>query len=438
MAGLFGRLQNAYKAFRFGGFGGGLGNGLGDFYGGGSMTSTRRLDYDYEREAGFVWENSVFWSGLRWIANNYQDADPCALIYSKGSTKPAISVDHPYARLMDEPNPDYDGGTMAWAIVTSLLCAGRSYLMVERSSVGIPTALYWVPWWQLTARWPSDGSKFIGWYDYHVNGRIFPVPRSSVVDIRLGMNPMNYRGGMSGAQAVLPQICTINEGARFMAAITRNPAVFSALFSPKGQIQLNPKQHDDLKAKLNEFTGEGRGGVLVPTIPLEVTKLAWSPEEMALDTSLKMPESHIAASMGLSTIVLNLTSGERRDTFANKAAAIRESYDNGVRPLQRCVSRQMRRSLSVLFADNEKAGYDYSQVACQQEARADRAKRLKEAAGGPYLSVNEARVEDGYPRLGPEYDKVRANPGASAQADDEEPPKPPDTDEDEEEDDDEQ
>jgi phage portal protein BeeE len=230
------------------------------------------------------------------------------------------------------------------------------------------------------------------------------------------MNPINYRVGISGSEAILPQLCTINEGARFMAAITRNPSVFSQLFSPKGEIVLTPEQHGKLKTMLREQGGGANaGGLLVPNIPLEATKLAWSPEEMALDSVLKMPESHICAALGVSTIALNLTAGERRDTFANKAVARKESYENGVMPLQRLVSRQMRRQLPELFQPNQAAGYSYASTACLQEQRADRAKRLVAACGGPYMSVNEARSEDGLEKLADDFDELRNTPQAEAE-----------------------
>lgn len=409
--GIVSRIKAAVNGFRFGGDAGGFASGASDFFGS-SGGWIRRLEYDYQREAGAPWENSVYWAALRWIANNYQQAEPCVYKRVKGQPAPVVNHDHPYARLMNDPNPDYDGGTLAWAIVNSLLCAGRCYMMVDTTRVGIPRAMYWIPWWQVVPRWPSDGTRFISHYDYVVNGKVFAVPREQMVDLRMGMNPFNYRIGLSGVAAVLPQICTINESARFMAAITRNPAVFSALFSPEGVVSINPDVQEKLKAQLREYgMGENRGGVIVPTVPLKVTKLAWSPEEMALDTVLKMPEAHICAALGVSTIVLNLTAGERRDTFANKASAIRESYENGVEPLQMLVCRQMRRQLPVLFGPNERPGYDYTMVPCKQQDRNDLAKRLETLAGGPIITVNEARLEYGQERINdPEYDRIRSVP----------------------------
>ena len=225
------------------------------------------------------------------------------------------------------------------------------------------------------------------------------------------MNPFNYREGLSGTQAILPQICTINESARFMAAITRNPLVFSAMFSPKdGNIKLTKEQHTELKRILKESgAGDNRGSIIVPNIGLSVEKLAWSPEELALDKVLKMPEAHICGALGISPVVVNLTGGDavKGQARSNSEQKQKDSYQNGVMPLQKLVSRQMRRQFPGLFQPNEKPGYDYSYVECLQENRSERGKRLSLASGGAYMSVNEARAADNLPRLGPEYDMIR-------------------------------
>src|SRR5689334_19023822 len=101
-------LRSRFRFSGTGGQGGYGGNGWGWLQGlvGGSS-------YDYRKEAGNLFENSIVLTGLNWVNRNAPDA-PCILMQKSAEDKwEKAPDDHGLCDLLDYGNKDYDGSVLA-------------------------------------------------------------------------------------------------------------------------------------------------------------------------------------------------------------------------------------------------------------------------------------------------------------------------------------
>lgn len=369
--------------------------------------------YDYEREAGVLWKNSIVLACLKWIETNFPEAP--LVVYKKGFGAGQESLEavdgHPMAELIRRPNPFY-GPDLLWAGTLLDLAFGDAYWLKVRCATGEPVQLWWIPRGLLAPAWPEDGSQFISHYVYSINGKKIPVPTSEIVHFRDGVDPDNYRQGLGRLGSVLREVCTDNEAATLSAALSRNMGVPGVVISPESlpgaggpqSVSLNPGARQEMEERWAEkFTGEGRGRPFISTLPLKVQPLGFSPADLAMDVMRRIPEERISAVLGVPAIVAGLGAGLARSTFANYKEAREAAYENGIIPRQRLIALQLDVQLLPDFAPFVKGstqahwtGFDLSNVRALQDDQDALFKRLTVAYQGGWILRSEARKKAGY------------------------------------------
>ena len=78
-------------------------------------------------------------------------------------------------------------------------------------------------------------------------------------------------------------------------------------------------------------TGANAGGVVFPSVPLDVQTLGFSPEQMSLEQMPKLPEERITAVLGIPAITVGVGAGLDQATYAN----FREAREAAVEVLER-------------------------------------------------------------------------------------------------------
>jgi len=356
--------------------------------------------YDYKKEAGNLFENSIVLTGLNWVNRNAPDA-PHILMQKTAEDKwEKAADDHGLCDLLDYGNRDYDGSVLMAGTYLSWFMDGNSYWWKQRSAASKVVGLYYLPHWQVEPRWATDGSEFVGYYEYRVDGESFAFRPADIVHLRNGMNPYNSRKGFSDLAAILREVCTDNEYATMCAALARNMGVPGVVLSPAEGSR--PTDFDDAKKlKFQElwrekFTGDGRGLPFVNNFPLKVEVVSFSPADMDVTKMRRLPEERISAAFGLPAVVLGLGVGlENSNDKHNIETAQRMAWQNCLIPMPRNVARQISRQLLPdmpgSVPDRERLGFDYTEVAALQEDQNALYQRLEGACGGPFLTPNEAR-----------------------------------------------
>ena len=162
---------------------------------------------------------------------------------------------------------------------------GNCYVRKVRSAAGKVVQLWWVPHWLIFPRWVPDGSQYIGWYDYEVNGTREKIPVKDIIHWRNGIDPRDDRKGFSELKQGVRSICGLNECDTYTTAMLRNMGIVGAVISFDGdEGAVDPGEVDVLRDQWREdHTSEGRGTPLFATRLMKVQKLSMTPEEMRLD-----------------------------------------------------------------------------------------------------------------------------------------------------------
>jgi len=390
--------------------------------------------YDYQAEAGDLWRNSAVACCLAWYADNFPEPEMRVMRRNDAGDEDPVP-DHPLIRLLRNPNPYQTWHTIAKGLVLSYRTDGNAYLMVAKGPAydpGDPIQLWWMPHYRVWPRWDTTGDQYLGWWDYQVDGRIIHLDPDQVIHFRDGVDPYYDRLGLAALKSLLREVCTDNSAAGFTAAIMRNMGVIGYAISPA-----NPEDtfgdkvdRDEMAKSFQErFLGEGRGKVLVNSRGVKVDKIGMSPEELALDRIMKIPESRICAAMRLPAMVVGLAVGSEQRTFANYAEARRAAYEDGIIPMQKEIAATINRRLMPLLGDplRERFEFDYSNVQCMSESEDARFKRFGEAyQKNRIITLNQALTATGHepvpggdkfadgstPQEGPRVPPAPAMPGA--------------------------
>lgn len=359
--------------------------------------------YDYRREAANLWENSIVLACIKWMGRTFPEAPPL-IEELMPDGKWVVSPGHSFVPLIENPNPFWTDCELWAATLLSLAVDGNAYWYKSRSKAGRVVELYYVPHWTMEPRWPDDGGKFLSGYEYRVHGDPIHLPVEDVVHFRDGVDPRNYRKGLSPLSAVLREVCSDNEAATFSAALLRNMGVPGVVISPaKEEGELATEERERLlKLWQQKFAGDRRGEPLVTQIPISVSAPAFSPEQMVIDKVRRVPEERITAALGIPAIVVGMGAGLERSTYANFKEAREAAYESSIIPTKRILAKQLTQQLLVEFADpgRFRIGWDFSEVRALQESQNDMFARLTAAVGGPWLSPNEARAYVGRPAIG--------------------------------------
>jgi HK97 family phage portal protein len=372
----------------FTGYGGQGGRGW-RFYSPGSQ-------YDYEAQAGDLWRNSAVAACLKVLRTNFPEPH---LEVAKGPKPEDEAIDgHDLEKLIRRPNGHYSRFVLWAATILSLKVDGNAYWIKVRSRAGKVVQLWWVPHWMMECRYPADGSVYLSHYVYLVNGRQVPIRVEDVVHFRQGIDPRNDRLGLSDLKAAVREVCSDNEAAGYAASVLRNAGVPSVVITPaEDGGTFGDGVAADVRQQWRErMTGEGRGEPLV-TDSLKVTKIGFSPKELALGDLPDRFEDRICALVGVNPMVAGLTSGASHKTFANYGEARRALYEDTIIPDQRCVAEELTDQLLPDFAAPEGAvvRWVYRGVLCLKENENETADRSAMLYEKKVITLNEARTTIG-------------------------------------------
>ncbi len=352
---------------------------------------------NFQREVGDPWKSGVLAPLLGWLARTFPEAPP--MLVRRGPEGEEPVREHPLLDLLEDPNGQYGGDALWSATLLSRTVNGNAYWLIERANSGKVLRLWYAPHWMMTPV-AKDGD-FITGYERWVDGKREFWPRESVVHFRVGLDPDNPRLGLSEVGAMLREIATDNEAAAFMFDVLKNHGMSGGIISPDNQdASMNEEERTGFKKGVEErTTGDNRGRWMVLSQPFRVQVLGATPEDMVLDRVRQIPEARICAALGVSPMVIGYSAGLERSTYSNMREAKEGAYEQCVIPLKKSLARDVTRQLlmpNFPGADGLRLGWDYSNVRCLQEDETNRVKRLVLAAGGPIMSVNEARAQLGW------------------------------------------
>lgn len=361
---------------------------------------------DFRSELGSLDNSSLVMAVVNWTGINLAEALPVVTKLDKTGI-PQVELQHEAADLIRRPNPfhiwaDYClAGAFSWWM-------GNWYMKKVRDATGQVIELWYIPHFLIEPRWAGDGrspevpaaevddlNRFLSHYQYNQPGKE-PVlwPAKDVVHIKRGVNCNNPRLGVGVWDGVLEELYGDNAVARFSATIMKNMGMVQYLLSPKDKdIKIEETDAKRIKESwIINSTGDNANKPMVNPVSLDVTKLAFSPQELDLKELRKVPEARIAGVTGIPAIVLQYPIGLEHGHYgAAYEQARQQGYENVIIPIQSHLSENLTWQVLPEIDDTKGARltFDISKVRVLQEDRDSLYRRESEALRSGGITINQ-------------------------------------------------
>jgi HK97 family phage portal protein len=376
--------------------------GLWTRYGGQGWTRWRAFlpsaRFDWEREAGDTWMNSVAALSISWLGDRFpRPRINLSKIARNGDFVPLGR--HPLIDLWNRPNGYYGRRAIEKAIGLSLKVDGNAYIWKVRNRNHEVVELWWIPHFRCFPTWPSTGEEYIDGYKIWVDTVQYWLPKSEVIHIRDGVDPRNERIGLSALRATLREVVTVNLEGSYTAGILKNAGVPGVVIAPDDD-KLRPSDEDAerIKGKFKEAFGienDQAGSTAVLKGKYKVTALGFSPEQMTLKDLPLNAIGRISAAIGVAAMSVGLPDPGK--TYSNLGEANKASWGTIV-SIQELVGDTLRWELVPEFGLDPHQyviEYDYQHIQELQEPLDAIHTRIREDFAGNIITQNEAREERG-------------------------------------------
>lgn len=351
-------------------------------------------------------DSSIVAAVLGWIVRTFPEAP--LVVKKRTSTKDyEIVDDHAMSALIDSPNKFYSGVILWMATIVDWWVDGNAYWLKIRDGQFRVVQLWWIPSWMIEPKGPLDSrdtETFIDHYEYRpYPGANFKLLPEDVVHFRNGLDPFNLRKGLGKFKALFREIFTDEEASRFTAALLHNMGVPGLIVAPaKESTEYSPDSNEVKATKeyvKQGFGGDNRGETLVFKGPIEVHQFGFSPEQLNLRETRRIPEERVSGVVGVAAIVAGLGAGLDRSTFANYAEAREASYEENIIPTQRIIAADVKNQLLPDFESRIelfRVVFDTSDVRILQEDKNKESERLVAQWRAGIAFLSEVRSKLGY------------------------------------------
>jgi HK97 family phage portal protein len=385
----------------FSGYGGWGGQDqIGPYFSSASLTAWARgwfrgSQIDYAEAVGDLSASSLVMAAVNWLGTTLPEA-PLVVYRDDGDGQPDPVRGHPLPLLFSSAMSFPRGHSLWRGLLASRLIDGNAYLFKVRNAQDRVIGLRYLPHQLVRPRWPADGSQWISYYDYWVDGQPVRLDTRDVIHHRYGVDPGNERLGLSPLKAALREIFADNEIANFTAQVMHNLGIFPFIVSPRGSgIEVDTTRIKD--EIMRRTTGDQRYQPLVLTEAIDIHRISFNPSELNLMDLRILSEERVAALTGIPAIVLQLEAGARHSTYSNTEQAIKLAWKGCVLPTQKELAEDFTAYLLPEFTTDPSlsVGFDLSGIEALAESRDARFRRADMGFNGGFLTLNEARIEVG-------------------------------------------
>lgn len=253
---------------------------------------------------------------------------------------------HPLQLLLDAPNPQMGWEDIIDYEVGAIDVAGTGFLLKQRDPSGQVIAL-----WPLYPEYVTPrGNPVVTAWRYQTPGQTpVDLPPEDVVVRRMGISRSDHRIGRSAVAAVLREIATDEEAARYASTILHNLGVPGVVISPKaevGNVPPTPEQRDEVRRTWKDrFGGARRGDPFVTAGAWDVNVVSFNPKDLELTKLRHVTEERISGAIGIPAILAGLGTGLEHATYSNVDGLREFTTEQKLVPWWRVAGRQWTRQL---------------------------------------------------------------------------------------------
>lgn len=228
---------------------------------------------------------------------------------------------------------------------------------------------------------------------------------------RLNLDSVLWDKGYGGANGVSPMhtlqqvLQEYSESVKWRRAIWKNGARMTGIFSQDKDM---PPLSDDAQKRLetdlaNYMDGGGSEGKVPVGIGLNwVPVNTFSPKDTQEVEGRTLADIEVASAYAVPPEMV----GARQATYASTQAFRDALYQETLGPLFVQLQQAFNAQIVPMLTNDPSVRVEFDLQAALRGSFLDQAVVTQQAAGGPYMSVNEARAENNLPPLGAEYDEI--------------------------------
>jgi len=180
----------------------------------------------------------------------------------------------------------------------------------------------------------------------------------------------------------------------------RNFGIPGLVASLPAETMLSPKQLEEIKHDLErKFGGENRGSVAVMTGGAKMEQFGFSPQQMTLEALHDVPETRIAAVMGVPPAVAGLGVGlDQTTNFASLRQVSENFIEVTIAPIWKLDESKWTRKLAREFSSDKRIQikHDLGEVRSLQEDENAKADRISKLFSSGVITREIALTELGY------------------------------------------
>ena len=352
-----------------------------------------------KKDVGRGLSSSVLMAPSLWISRQISEP-PLITVDLSGNE----ILDHELTQLINEPNQYYSGTVLAMATGLELAMTGNVYIEIDRDNLLKPESLYYLSSFTVEPKGSID--KLVTYYEHtiYVENK-GPVKRKilpqDMIHIRLGIDPVNQKKGISPLQILLREIFTDEEASKFTAAILMNQGFPGIVISPKDPDTTIISETEAGKLKdyfKRAFSGNRRGDAVVINDSLTLSTLQIDLGKLNVDSLRKIPEERICSVLGIPSAVVGFGSGLEQTKVAATMAELREqAFENAVIPLMKLQKQEYTKKLVPDYdvTNSIRISHDLTDVRVLQEDQDKLTIRVERQFKSNIITRAEARIKIG-------------------------------------------
>jgi len=299
---------------------------------------------------------------------------------------------HPFTKVMRNPNPEFSGQDMMELLIAHSLLVGNALWMPI--IVGNQVKEFWPVMPDLVRPVPSDvpGEWLKGWQVTEQNGAYKILPPGQFLHF-MQMDPGDLYWGTSPLMAAARTIDTDNEAQDTQKISMQNRATPDGVFTHESV--LTPEQFEEARRQIREnfLAKTKKREPWVLGAGAKWNQMSMTPVEMDFIASRLHNKRDIAGAFGISPIFLG---DLEQSSYDNMVQARKALYEDVVIPLLDDVKSTLNLKIAPMYG-NIIIAYDTSKVAALRE---DYTKKVEQAKnlwgmGVPFELINQ-RLEMGF------------------------------------------
>lgn len=374
----------------------------------------------FESERGADANSAVF-ACLMALSNAHIEPPLKVLRQTDPEADPEWLAASPLQALLDDPNPWHDALELWFWTQYARHCDGNAYLRKVRTGNELTGNV--IELWPISPRLmrpvtEDNSSNFIDYYEYaYAPGKKERVPTENIVHFRIGIDDRDHRLGLAPIKRLIREIASDDEATAFQDALLHNYGIPGLVVQVPENTPIPEDAAVALKERMSTAFGNGnRGNVGVLTGGASMVQLGFSPEQLNLEVLHNVPETRIAAVMGVPPAMAGLGVGLAQTSNFASMAQVRENFTEvTLITAWRMDAAKLNKQLKPDFTTERTIAihHDLSKVRALQEDMDSQYRRLDLGVRSYWIRPSEARVAVGLV-ADPELDDLWLNRATSA------------------------